>query len=143
VKRGLAAALLCVGLAASCGAPGEKLADGSTSDVEALEEHVRKRAARLLAPGERLTLEITDLDRAGSPENSRPGLSGVRVVRDVYPVRIEFTFRLGIADGGMSEEGAVSLSGLPVAAAAAYGEDPLRYERALLDAWLERKLRRP
>jgi Protein of unknown function (DUF3016) len=133
-----------LGLAiAACAAPGAKLTDGSRNDVETLERHVRERAARLLAPGERLTVEITDLDRAGSTENWRPGLGGVRVVRDVYPARIELSFRLSVADDAMREQGAASLSGLPVASAAAYGEDPLRYEKALLDAWLERKLRRP
>jgi hypothetical protein len=46
-----------------------------------------------------LTVEIVDIDRAGSFEARTPALSAVR-----------------------------------------YGEDPLRYEKALLDDWLEREL---
>lgn len=134
---------LAAALVVACAAP-EKPIDGSRNEVEALEQHVQQRAARVLAPGERLAVEITDLDRAGRPEPWRPGLGNVRVMRDVYPARIELSFRLTGADGAALKQGERTLSEpLPVAAAAVYGEDPLRYERAMLDAWVERELRRP
>lgn len=136
-----AAMLLCVGLV-SCAAMGERFTDGEKSDIETLESHVQQRAARLLGSGERLAVEITHLDRAGRLEPWRQGLDNVRVVRDVYPARIELDFRFTGTDGALLKEGRRSLSGLPVAAAAPYGNDPLRYERALLDDWLERELRR-
>jgi hypothetical protein len=127
---------------ASCAQP-VKPTDGSLSDVAALQKHIEQRAAGRLAPRERLAVEITDLDRAGSPEPWRSGLGNVRVVRDVYPPRIALNFRLTAADGTALRQGERSLSEpLPVAAAAAYGEDPLRYERALLDGWLEREFPR-
>ena len=133
---------LVAALAVACASP-EKPIDGSRNDVEALEQHVQQRAARVLAPGERLAVEITDLDRAGRPEPWRPGLGNVRVVRDVYPARIVLSFRLTGAGGAAVKQGERALSApLPVAAAAPYGEDPLRYEKALLDDWLERELRR-
>jgi hypothetical protein len=52
-------------------------------------------------------------------------------VREVYPARIVLRFK----------DSNRTLSGLPVAGAARYGNDPLRYEKALLDDWLERELR--
>jgi hypothetical protein len=138
-------ALLAVAaaFAAACAQP-EKPIDASREDVQMLEKHVEQRAAKLLAPGERLAVDITDVDRAGRPEPWRTGSSNVRVVRDVYPPRIALSFRLTAADGTALKQGERMLSApLPVAAAAVYGEDPLRYERALLDEWLERELRRP
>ena len=125
-----------------CAGQNSKLTDGAASDREALESYVLQRAAPLLAPGERLSVEITDLDRAGEREPWRPGLGNTRVVRDVYPARIVLGFKLMKADGSMARDGTRTLAGLPVAGAARYGEDPLRYERALLDDWLERELRR-
>ena len=93
------------------------LTDATEADRQTLQRHV-----------EPLRVEIVDIDRAGRiDERSR-----VRVVRDVYPARIVLRYK------GKTE----TLTGLPVAAAARYGNDALRYERALLDDWAERELRR-
>ena len=105
----------------SCAAPTGKLTDATEQDRQALQRH--------LAP---LVVEIIDIDRAGSFEARGAELSRVRVVRDVYPARIVLRYQ------GKTE----TLSGLPVAGAARYGNHTLRYERALLDDWAERELRR-
>jgi hypothetical protein len=135
--------LASIAVLAACAAdPQPEFTDAGKQDVAALERHAQQRAANLLAPGERLTLEIIRLDRAGRTEPWRPGLGNARVVRDVYPARIDLAFRVAGADGVLLKEGRRSLSDLPVASAAVYGNDPLRYERTLLDDWLERELRR-
>jgi hypothetical protein len=142
MKLNTALFIAAAALAAACAQPRQPT-DGSRDDLQALEKHVEGRAARMLASGERLAIDIADLDRAGRPEPWRTGSSNVRVVRDVYPARIALSFRVVGADGAALKQGERVLSGpLPVAAAAAYGEDPLRYEKALLDDWLERELRR-
>jgi hypothetical protein len=142
MKPNLALLAVAAAFAAACAQP-QHPTDAGREDLRALEKHVESRAARLLAPGERLAVDITDLDRAGRAEPWRTGSSNVRVVRDVYPPRIVLSFTLTGADGTTLKQGERNLSApLPVAAAAVYGEDPLRYERALLDDWLERELRR-
>jgi len=62
--------------------------------------------------------------------------------RDAYPPRIDLTFRLTAADGSLLKEGERKLRE-PVFAltGSAYRDDPLRYEKALLDTWLERELK--
>jgi hypothetical protein len=121
-------ALLAV-ILVSCAEPGGKRTDATEQDRQLLQRHVEQRAAGKLAPGE---VELIDIDRAGGFEARTPGLSAVRIVRDVYPARIVLNFK------GSTR----TLTGLPVAGAARYGDDPLRYERALLDDWLERELPR-
>ena len=141
MKRSLLISI-AIGLCGCAAVQPDRFADGGTPDAQALEKHVEERAARLLGPGERLAVDITALDRAGRTEPWRQGLGNVRVVRDVYPARIDLEFRVTGADGALLKEGKRSLRDLPVADAGVYGNDPLRYERALLDEWLERELRR-
>jgi hypothetical protein len=142
LNRALLASVAAIVVGACTAGPGDGFTDGSRADAQALERHVEERAGRLLAPGERLTVAIADIDRAGRTEPWRPGLGTTRVVRDVYPARITLSFRLAGADGTLLKEGMRQLGDLPVAAAAVHGNDPLRYEKALLDDWLERELRR-
>jgi hypothetical protein len=123
--------LASIALLSACAAgPQRGFTDATGQDRDALQRHLEQRAAGLSTSGERLTVEIVDLDRAGSFEARTPALSAVRIVRDVYPARIVLK----------TKGGPQTLSGLPVAGAARYGEDPLRYEKALLDDWLEREL---
>ena len=124
--------VLAAALLASCASSG-KLTDATEHDRQVLQRHVQERVAGLLAAGEELSVEIVDIDRAGSFEARSPQLSTVRIVRDIYPARIVLRFKGSIQ----------TLTGLPVAGAARYGNDALRYERALLDDWLERIIGAP
>jgi hypothetical protein len=79
---------------------------------------------------------------AGEYEPWRPRAYGVRIVRDVYPPRIDLRFRLAAADGSLLKEGECKLRDPAFMATALlyFRDDPLRYEKALLDDWLEREL---
>ena len=127
--------ILAAALLAAC-AQNAQLTDATEHDREVLQRHIQERAAGLLATGEQLSVEIVDIDRAGGFEARSAELGTVRIVRDVYPARIVVRFKF------QGKDGTRTLTGLPVAGAARYGNDPLRYERALLDDWLERELRR-
>ena len=112
--------------------------------LAALRSHLVQRASALLAPGHVLAVAITDVDMAGSFEPIRAASGYARVIRSVYPARIDLRFRLTATDGSVVHEGQRTLrdSILP-AAAGGYRDDPLRYEKALLDRWLERELGAP
>ena len=119
---------------------GDASREGNLSE---LARHIERRAARLLTQGQRLFVSITDVDLAGGYEPWRRNLGDVRVVRDVYPPRIDLGFRLVGADGGLLKEGKRSLRDLTFqVSGSTYRDDPLRYEKALLDGWLERELPR-
>jgi len=109
--------------------------------LEQLRGHLVKRAAGLLAAGERLNVSITELDMAGEFEPWRPPVGDARIVKDIYPPRIDLTFRLASDDGKLIKEGARELRDPAfLAGANRYPADPLRYEKALLDRWLEQEL---
>jgi hypothetical protein len=65
-----------------------------TAYLEQLRGHLVKRAASLLAAGERLNVLITELDMAGEFEAWRPPAGEARIVKDIYPPRIDLAFRL-------------------------------------------------
>jgi len=111
--------------------------------LDVLRRHAEQRAARQLAPGQRLDITVTDIRRAGRFEPWRgPSMDQVRIVRDVYPPRIALRFEWQGADGRLLKSGERTLSDPAfMMRASTRSDDPLRYEKTLLDDWLDRELR--
>jgi hypothetical protein len=111
--------------------------------LKEFESYTRSRAERFVAQGQRLVVSITDIDRAGAFEPWRRGLETPRIVRDVYPPRIDLVFTLTAADGTLLKQGERKLRDLAlIGSRKAHDIDPLRYEKALIDDWLDRELTR-
>ena len=65
--------------------------------LDALALHLAERAAPRLGEGQRLEVQITDVQRAGGFEPWRgPQAGDVRIVRDIYPPRIDLRFKLNL-----------------------------------------------
>lgn len=109
--------------------------------VSALCLHLSERAAAVLPEGQTLEVHITDVQRAGSFEPGRGSqASNVRIVRDIYPPRIDLTFKLLGKDGAVLREGSRQLRDSTfMMRADRYPNDPLRYEKTLLDDWVQRE----
>lgn len=114
--------------------------------IRDLAGYLRDRAADRLGPGERLEVELLDVDRAGDYEPWRgPNASDIRITRDIYPPRIHLRFRHLDPQGQVLAEGERRLTdpGFLSRTAGSYrSTDPLRFEKRLLDDWLERELGR-
>lgn len=111
--------------------------------LQDLAQYMRKRAQANLAPGERLDLNIVDIDRAGQFEPWRgPDLQNARIIRDQYPPRMTVQFRRLDASGAVIAEGERKLSdpGFLLNASPINNTDPLRYEKRMIDSWLRREL---
>jgi hypothetical protein len=62
-------------------------------------------------------------------------------MKDIYPPRIDLTFKLIDSDGNVLREGPRKLRNLSYlysGVATPGNTDPLRYDKALLDSWLRR-----
>ena len=123
----------------------ENTCRGSVKPEEWLGElarYLQRRAAKVLAPGQRLDVTITDIRRAGICEPWRgPRWDDVRIVKDLYAPRIDLRFELADSDGRRISEGERKLRdaaflrrAVPLPA-----DDPLRYEKRMLDDWLQRE----
>jgi hypothetical protein len=106
-----------------------------------LAKHLRYRAERALPPGETLQVTFTNVQRAGTYEPWRgPRWDDVRIIKDIYPPRIDLKFTLTDASGGVVKEGTRELRdpaflqrSIPDA------NDPLRFEKRMLDDWLRKE----
>jgi hypothetical protein len=115
----------------------EKLRDAR---LQALREHLQRRSQEVLAPGQTLLVSVTDIDMAGRVEPLSGASRDLRVVRDVYPPRIDLSFKLIGPGGETLKSGERSLRDINFAMnGMRYPNDALRFEKSLLDEWLERE----
>jgi hypothetical protein len=109
-----------------------------------LERYLKTAAARVLPEGQRMEITVTNIDMAGDIEVWRnPFLCDLRTMKDVYPPRIDLSFRVLDAEGKELRGGARSLVDVNyLDRSAPSGIDQLRYEKYLLSDWLQRELGR-
>jgi len=105
-----------------------------------LKAYIVQRAARILAPGQRLDIEVTDVDRAGAYEPWRgPDFNDVRIIKDIYPPRIDLDFTLYGDDGKVLRQGSRKLRDPAfLSRSSPVNQDSLRYEKSLIDLWLRK-----
>lgn len=111
---------------------------------KALGDYLRLRAERLLPAGQSLDVTIDDIKLAGEFEPWRgPSLQDVRILKDLYPPRIDLHFRLLDANGATLREGSAKLRDFAYLQRALPNDnDPLRYDKNLLGNWLSSEFRR-
>lgn len=112
--------------------------------VRSLARHLAERAEAALAPGERLEVEIIDVELAGEYEPSARHGDFIRIVRDVYPPRIDLRYTRYDAAGNVLDSGERELGDLGFLSRSVHGgraSDPLRHEKRLIDDWVRSDLR--
>ena len=111
----------------------------SRADIlDQLKTHLQERAQTYVPEGGKLSVTVTDVDLAGDFEPWRgPSAQDVRIVRDMYPPRINLSFRLTDANGDVIKQGSRELRDLNFMQGISIARnDPYHYEKALLDDWL-------
>ena len=74
--------------------------------VTQLATYFQRSAERQLPDGQRLSVTITDIRRAGQYEPWHgPRMQDVRVVKDIYPPRMSFEYTLTDASGAVIDQG--------------------------------------
>ncbi|MFT4256847.1 MAG: DUF3016 domain-containing protein [Pseudoxanthomonas sp.] len=114
--------------------------------VTQLAEYLRKSATKQLQPGERLEVNIVDVQRAGQYEPWRgPNFDNVRIVRDRYPPRMELSYTLYDANGQVLAQRDTKFSdmGFMLGSSPTNQSDLLSYEKRMIDNWVRRDLRAP
>jgi hypothetical protein len=103
-----------------------------------LASHLRYRAERFLPQDEHLDVTFTNVQLAGTYEPWRgPRWDDVRIIKNVYPPRIDLKFTLTDANGAVVKEGERKLRDPAFMQRGILNEtDPLRFEKRLLDDWL-------
>lgn len=112
---------------------------------KALSESLRKRADLVLPPGQVLRVTVEDIKLAGDFEPWRgPDAQDIRYLKDIYPPRATLRWTLTDAHGTTIREGQSKLSDLGYLQRlpSTIANDPLRYDKRMLDDWVEKEFAR-
>ncbi|WP_300616276.1 DUF3016 domain-containing protein [Dokdonella sp.] len=109
--------------------------------LQPLARWLQYRADQVLPAGDQLKVTFTDIKRAGAYEPWRgPQWMDVRIVKDIYPPRIDLRFTLTDASGKTLDQGERKLTDLAfLSRGTINNDDPLRYEKRMLDDWLRKE----
>ncbi|MFT3783612.1 MAG: DUF3016 domain-containing protein [Nibricoccus sp.] len=104
-----------------------------------IKEYLTERGPRYIPEGQTLTVTFKDIDMAGDFEPWRGiDFQHVRIVKEIYPPRMNFSYKVVDASGAVVKEGEEKLVnlGFQMSASPINANDSLRYEKAMLDDWL-------
>ncbi|MBU2925055.1 DUF3016 domain-containing protein [Colwellia sp. 1_MG-2023] len=99
-----------------------------------LEKHIAKLAEKL-PEGQVLKIDVTDVDLAG--DTMAGGIDQIRIVKDIYFPRINFSYQLVSTDGNVIESAEVILKDMSflMGSRLRYRNESLGYEKNMLDEW--------
>lgn len=111
--------------------------------LKQIRQLVEEQAAALLPAGQKLAITFTDIDLAGDYLPAMPSNQDIRVMKDVYPPRMKFTYSITDEAGAVVKEGQESLSDMNYLNAVGMigRSDPLYHDKTLLRDWLRRELK--
>jgi hypothetical protein len=123
------------------------LSDASTPAVQEslmkqLEKHLQQLGELYLPKGDQLEITIQDIDMAGAMEPWRtPALINTRIIRDIYPPRFTVHYLWRGKAGQVKADKEEKLTDpnylIRLDSARYLNNDPLRYEKSLLDRWFQ------
>jgi hypothetical protein len=117
---------------------------GRDAVLDEIRDYIGQEAKRFLPEGDRLYVSFTDIDLAGDFEPWHGGQwDDVRIVKDIYPPRMSFSFRVADASGRVVKEGTRNLIDMTflMRITATFRDDPLRHEKTLIDDWFRNEFR--
>ncbi|MBL4823287.1 MAG: DUF3016 domain-containing protein [Colwellia sp.] len=98
------------------------------------EKHFAKLAERLPA-GQLLKINVTDIDLAGDTHFG--GINQLRIIKDIFSPRMNFSYQLVNADGSIVTSGEIVLKDMNfmMGSNLKYRNKSLGYEKKMLDDW--------
>lgn len=117
---------------------------GRDAILDELRTYMQDEGRRFVPAGDRLMISVTDVDLAGEYEPWRgPRWDDVRIVKDIYPPRINLSYRLTDAAGNVIKEAKCQLRDLAfmMRITTTFQNDPLSHEKTLLDDWFRSEFR--
>lgn len=99
-----------------------------------LEKHFAKLAERL-PEGQVLNIKVTDVDLAGDTRSG--GINQLRIIKDIYFPRINFSYELVNTDSSIVTSGEIVLKDMSflMGSNLKYRNKSLAYEKIMLDDW--------
>lgn len=111
--------------------------------LDEIKSYIETLGDRYLPAGQKLQLTFTDVDLAGDFEPWRtPPADDIRIVKDIYPPRFEFTYKItDEKTGSVVKEGSENIRDLSFMSRLVIDRnDSLKYEKDMLKDWLRSEL---
>ena len=111
--------------------------------LDVLKAHIEDLARSYVTNGRHLEIKVTDVDLAGDFEPWR-GLDfdHIRILKEIYPPRMELEFRLVDADGKVVSEGKRRLQELGYLMTNTLStNDPLRFDKEMIRSWMRQEFK--
>jgi hypothetical protein len=117
---------------------------GRDAILAQIKDYIVDRAKWYVPEDSKLTVTINDVDLAGDFEPERGvQFQDIRMMREIYPPRIKLSYKLVDASGSEVQHGTRELTDLMYLQNLQFNpNDPLRFEKALLDDWLRTDFKR-
>lgn len=117
--------------------------DRQSSDVQGeIARHFRQLGERYLSPGQKLKVEVLDIDLAGHERMARGG-QDVRILRDGadWPrMRLRYVFEPGAGNTISGEERIADMAYLSHGAGVRRSGEYLAYEKHMLESWFKARI---
>ena len=113
---------------------------GQQEILQQISDYLVQDAGHVVPNGDLLTITFQDIHLAGEFEPWRGAQwDGIRVVKDIYPPHFKFTWALTNSGGTVVKQGQEDIVDLNFQMRiTAFRDDPLRYEKQILDEWMHR-----
>ena len=120
--------------------PSEK---GQAAYLDIIRKHLEESAGKYLTDGQKLDVTVTNIDMAGDFEPwGGMQTQDIRIIKDIYPPRVDLSFKLTDADGKVIKEGSRELRDLNFMMNISLNRDEeLHYVKELLNDWIRKDLR--
>lgn len=107
--------------------------------LKQLDEMFTDVVERRFPDGYTVKLKFTDVDLEGEFEPiGRPGFDEVRIVKDLYPARLDFSYTVTDANGEVVKEGEAKLRSTPMMHPVTSNRYPYPHTRDIFDDWARR-----
>lgn len=103
--------------------------------LESIEDHLVKAVTKTLSDRYIVNVKITNIDLAGEFEPWHSGFNDVRIVKRIYPARLNFEYEIYKHDGTILEAGTQKLVHNDDYISFKYRNDSHPYINQLIDDW--------
>jgi hypothetical protein len=113
--------------------------------LEQLRKHIDTISSEFVPEGQKVQMTFTDIDLAGDfPPGRTAAANSIRVLKDIYPPRMAFAYRITDAAGAVIKEGKEELTDPNYMTTMSLTDrsDPLRYDKELISDWFRKNFKK-
>jgi len=123
--------------------PSEK---GQAAYLDIIRRYVEEEAGRYVGDGQKLEVNFTNIDMAGDFEPwHKPGMEDVRIIKGIYPPRVDLNFKLTDAAGKVLKEGSRELRDSSFMMQQMHltlrHNEALNFEKEMLKKWIKNDIK--